>query len=401
MANVTQLKHLEHIEDEILNHGSAGCMASVSAMQELLRMLGKKPSNGYMQTKWDGAPSVVCGKHPVNGMFFVGTKSVFNVTNPKICYDQNDVDIHYGDASTDLKSKLKMCIQYFPSLNMDTICQGDLLFTSDVKAEDVDGEKLYTFKPNAITYAIPVDHPIGISLKKAKIGIVFHTSYTGNDIATMTAKAGAPRMKPTADVFLVDNDTPMDDISVDRSVLSKFDQNISLVETMCNKSGDFLDHLVDNMGTTGDKRFHVASYLKQFFNAEIRGGKSIGSAESTLKALGTFYHEKMMAVIDKLKSDKTITQRRQQMYDGIQYLEDNADKFTAMLTLYTKIIECKDLVMAQLDHLETFRTYVQTDKGYKVTNPEGYVLHHNGDMIKLVNRIEFSYINFTLAKAWK
>ena len=144
-----------------------------------------------------------------------------------------------------------------------------------------------------------------------------------------------------------------------------------------------------------------ASYLKQFFNAEIRGGKSIGSAQATLKALGGFYHEKMMAIIDKLKSDKTIMVRRQQMYEGIQYLEDNADKFTAMLTLYTKIIECKDLVMAQLDHLETFRTYVQSDKGYKVTNPEGYVLHHNGDMIKLVNRIEFSYINFTLAKSWK
>ena len=108
-----------------------------------------------------------------------------------------------------------------------------------------------------------------------------------------------------------------------------------------------------------------------------------------------------MAIIDKLKADKTIMQRRQQMYTGMQYLEDNADKFTAMLTLYTKIIECKDLVMAQLDHLETFKTYVQTDMGYKVTNPEGYVLHHNGDMIKLVNRIEFSYINFTLAKSWK
>ena len=135
----------------------------------------------------------------------------------------------------------------------------------------------------------------------------------------MTAKAGAPRMKPTADVFLVDNDTPMDDISVDRSVLSKFEQSISLVESMCSKSGDFLDHLVENMGTTGDKKFHVASYLKQFFNAEIRGGKSIGSAQATLKALGTFYHDKMMAVIDKLKSDKTITERRKQMYDGIQY----------------------------------------------------------------------------------
>ena len=401
MANVTQLKHLEHIEDEILNHGSAGCMASVSAMKELLRMLGKKPSSGYMQTKWDGAPSVVCGKHPVNGMFFVGTKSVFNKTDPKICYTQNDVDIHYGDASPDLKSKLKMCIQYFPSLNMGTVCQGDLLFTSDVKTEEIDGEKLYTFKPNAITYGIPTDHPLGQQIKTAKIGIVFHTSYTGTEVATMTAKAGAPRMKSTSEVFLVENDTPMDDISVDRSTLSKFEQNVSIVESMCKKSEVFLDHLVDNMGTTGDKKFHVASYLKQFFNAEIRGGRSIGNAQTTLKALGKFYHEKMMAVIDKLKSDKTIMERRKQMYDGIEYLEKNEQNFVAMLTLYTKIIECKDLVMSQLDHLETFKTYVQTDKGYKVTNPEGYVLHHNGDMIKLVNRIEFSYINFTLAKSWK
>ena len=131
-----------------------------------------------------------------------------------------------------------------------------------MKTEDVEGEKLYTFKPNAITYAIPVNHPIGLALKKAKIGIVFHTSYTGNEIATMTAKAGAPKMKPTADVFLVDNDTPMDDISVDKSTLSKFEQNISIVESMCKTSGDFLDHLVENMGTTGDKKFHVASYLK-------------------------------------------------------------------------------------------------------------------------------------------
>tara|TARA_B100000927_G_scaffold285977_1_gene276782 strand:- start:24 stop:1229 length:1206 start_codon:yes stop_codon:yes gene_type:complete len=401
MANVTQLKHLEHIEDEILNHGSAGCVASVSAMQELLRMLGKKPSSGYMQTKWDGAPSVVCGKHPVNGMFFVGTKSVFNKTDPKICYTQNDVDIHYGDASPDLKSKLKMCIQYFPSLNMGTVCQGDLLFTSDVKTEEIDGEKLYTFKPNAITYGIPTDHPLGQQIKTAKIGIVFHTSYTGTEVATMTAKAGAPKMKSTSEVFLVENDTPMDDISVDRSTLSKFEQNVSIVESMCKKSEVFLDHLVDNMGTTGNKKFHVASYLKQFFNAEIRGGRSIGNAQTTLKALGEFYHEKMMAVIDKLKSDKTIMERRKQMYDGIEYLEKNEQNFVAMLTLYTKIIECKDLVMSQLDHLETFKTYVQTDKGYKVTNPEGYVLHHNGDMIKLVNRIEFSYINFTLAKSWK
>ena len=176
----------------------------------------------------------------------------------------------------------------------------------------------------------------------------------------MSARAGAPTFTSTGDVFLVENDTPMDDISVDRSVLSKFEQNITLVDSMCKKSADFLDHIVDNIGTTGDKKFHVASYLKQFFNAEIRGGKSIGNALTTFKALGKFYHEKMNAVIDKLKSDKTIMERRKQLYDGLEYLEKNEQKFVAMLTLYIKIIECKDLVMEQLDHLETFKTYVNT-----------------------------------------
>ena len=54
-------------------------------------------------------------------MFFVGTKSVFNEM-PKVCYDEEDVDMHYGDA-TDLRNKLKPCVRYFPSLNMDSVCQ--------------------------------------------------------------------------------------------------------------------------------------------------------------------------------------------------------------------------------------------------------------------------------------
>ena len=102
-----------------------------------------------------------------------------------------------------------------------------------------------------------------------------------------------------------------------------------------------------------------------------------------------------------MKSVQKQAERRKQMYDGIAYLEDNIDEFDAMFTLYRKMQENKTIVIKALDNLESFRTFVQTDKGYKVTGPEGYVLHHDGDMIKLVNRIEFSYINFTLAKQWR
>ena len=400
MANITQLKHLEHIEDEMLNHGVDGCTASVSAMKEMLKMLGKKPSSGYMQTKWDGAPSVVCGKHPITGRFFVGTKSVFN-KEPKLCHFDDDVDVYY---SGDLATKLKTALEYFKPLGITGVVQGDLLFTEkDKKTVTVNNENLITFTPNTITYGVPVNSDMGKKISTAKIGVVFHTHYNGDDLSSMTASAGAPtsEFSKTTDCVVIENDTPMADVAVPTNTLQLFERNTNTIESMCKKSGKFLDTLVDNMGTSGDKKFHIASYLKQFFNNEIKEGRSISDSQKAIKSIAEFYRTKMNKEVEKMKSVQKQAERRKQMYDGIAYLEDNITEFDAMFTLYRKMQENKEIVIKALDNLETFRTFVQTDKGYKVTGPEGYVLHHDGDMIKLVNRIEFSYNNFTLAKQWR
>ena len=400
MANITQLKHLEHIEDEMLNHGVDGCTASVSAMKEMLKMLGKKPSSGYMQTKWDGAPSVVCGKHPITGRFFVGTKSVFN-KEPKLCHFDDDVDVYY---SGDLATKLKTALEYFKPLGITGVVQGDLLFTEkDKKTVTVNNENLITFTPNTITYGVPVNSDMGKKISTAKIGVVFHTHYNGDDLSSMTASAGAPtsEFSKTTDCVVIENDTPMADVAVPTNTLQLFERNTNTIESMCKKSGKFLNTLVDNMGTSGDKKFHIASYLKQFFNNEIKEGRSISDSQKAIKSIAEFYRTKMNKEVEKMKSVQKQAERRKQMYDGIAYLEDNITEFDAMFTLYRKMQENKEIVIKALDNLETFRTFVQTDKGYKVTGPEGYVLHHDGDMIKLVNRIEFSYNNFTLAKQWR
>ena len=400
MANITQLKHLEHIEDEMLNHGVDGCTASVSAMKEMLKMLGKKPSSGYMQTKWDGAPSVVCGKHPITCRFFVGTKSVFN-KEPKLCHFDDDVDVYY---SGDLATKLKTALEYFKPLGITGVIQGDLLFTEkDKKTVTVNNENLITFTPNTITYGVPVNSDMGKKISTAKIGVVFHTHYNGDDLSSMTASAGAPtsEFSKTTDCVVIENDTPMADVAVPTNTLQLFERNTNTIESMCKKSGKFLNTLVDNMGTSGDKKFHIASYLKQFFNNEIKEGRSISDSQKAIKSIGEFYRTKMNKEVEKMKSVQKQAERRKQMYDGMAYLEDNITEFDAMFTLYRKMQENKEIVIKALDNLETFRTFVQTDKGYKVTGPEGYVLHHDGDMIKLVNRIEFSYNNFTLAKQWR
>jgi len=397
MANIKQLKHLEHLEDEMLNYGVDGCMAAVSFLKELRKMMGHQESSGFMQTKWDGAPSVICGTDPNTGMFFVGTKSVFNKTDPKLCYSEEQID---GWYEGDLAEKLKFSLRYFSQLGIEGVVQGDLLFTSDIRKENVNGEQLYTFRPNTITYGIPVDHDIGKKAGRAKIGVVFHTHYTGDELSTMQARAGA-QVKESADVLVVQNDTPMHRVGFSRAEMSKFDRYISKIERMCQICGDFLDELVGATGTTGDAKFHIASYLKQFFNNEIKNARSIGNIDESLYDLANFYHDKMSKELAKIKTPANLVKKRNLVYESENYLVNNVYKFKAMLTLYKELQAVKQMVIDKLDHLEEFRTFVQTEKGYKVTTPEGYVLHKDGSMIKFVNRLEFAYNNFTLQKQWR
>jgi len=401
MANVKQLKHLEHLEDEMLNYGVEGCKASVSFLKELRKMLGQQESAGFMQTKWDGAPAVICGEHPVSGYFFVGTKSVFNKTEPKICYDEWGVDQYYQG---DLAEKLKYSLRYFSQLGIKGVIQGDLLFTDSTrKTEKINGEQLYTFRPNTITYGIPVSHDIGKEVGRAKIGVVFHTHYTGEDLETMQARAGASvkTFNKISDVAVIHNDTPMHRVGFSKTEMTKFDNNVSKIEEMCRKCGDFLDELVTKTGTTGDAKFHIASYLKQFFNNEIKNARSITNVDHTMYDMLNFYEEKTNKELAKIKTAANLTKKRNLVYDSQLYVEKNNGKFKAMLTLYKELQTVKQMVIDKLDHLEEFRTFVQTEKGYKVTGPEGYVLHKDGDMIKFVNRMEFAYNNFTLQKQWR
>ena len=80
--------HLEHLEDDIFNSGTAGVTNSINFLKSLRDMLTEGDGQSAMKvtTKWDGAPAIVCGRNPQDGRFFVGTKSVFNKQNPKVVY---------------------------------------------------------------------------------------------------------------------------------------------------------------------------------------------------------------------------------------------------------------------------------------------------------------------------
>ena len=178
--------HMTHIEDKVLYGGVNGTRQAINALRELRNMLGGV-KDGKVSVKWDGAPAVFCGIDPSDGEFFVAKKGIFNA-NPKVYKTNADID---ADTSGDLNAKLKLALKELPSLGIKGVIQGDFLFgPGDVKTEKIKGQSYLTFHPNTIVYAVPADSEAAKEIKKATIGIVWHTTYKGSTFESMKASYG-------------------------------------------------------------------------------------------------------------------------------------------------------------------------------------------------------------------
>ena len=178
--------HLEHLEDEVLNGGVNGTRSAINFLQSLRDMLaGSSKSRVDVTVKWDGAPAIFAGVNPENEKFFVGTKGVFAKTKPKLNYSIDDVNTNHSGGLAD---KLKVAFEVLSPLRWNGIFQGDMMFISDdLKKETIDGQPYVTFQPNTIVYAVP--HKSAGSVLSAKMGVVWHTSYSGKtmeDIVSYT-----------------------------------------------------------------------------------------------------------------------------------------------------------------------------------------------------------------------
>ena len=178
--------HMTHIEDKVLYGGVNGTREAILALRSLRDMVGGV-KDGNVSVKWDGAPAIFCGNDPRDGKFFVAKKGIFN-KSPKVYKTDSDID---ADTSGDLNLKLKSALKYLPNIGIKGVIQGDFLFgPGDLKTKKIKGKKYLTFHPNTIVYAIPSGTEAAKKAKAAKIGIVWHTAYTGTDFENMKASYG-------------------------------------------------------------------------------------------------------------------------------------------------------------------------------------------------------------------
>ena len=263
--------HLEHLEDNVLNRGVAGARESINFLQSLRDMLaGKSASKVNVTTKWDGAPAVFAGINPANGKFFVGTKSVFNIT-PKLNYTDKDIDKNHPTGG--LNEKLKIALAFLPKLGIRGVLQGDMMFTKgDLKSETIEGERYITFQPNTIVYAVPQDSILAKKMQAAQLGIVFHTSYSGRTLKTMKPSFNIDigRLQPTKDVWF--RDASFTDASGTATFTDAETRQITNILSQAGRTFRTINAQVLNRISINDK---ILMEIKTFNNKSVRAGEKI------------------------------------------------------------------------------------------------------------------------------
>lgn len=356
----SKLKHLEHPEDHFLNVGDAGYHHAINTLTSVHNsMTGQKNGIHRLSLKVDGAPSIVAGIHPQTKKFFVGTKSVFNKT-AKVNYTDKDIEENHGHASG-LVEKLKIALKHLPKVIHSGIHQGDYIHDPDMRTSDKESVR---FKANTVEHKVTGASDEAAAIKKSKMGIAFHTSYSGNDLSNLKAQYGTKgtfSSHPDVHVLDVSHDFANDNYSPARQ--KAFITHLHAAEKY-HKSNPY--QAIAPHGET----------MKQYVNQTVRTGE-----KKTTDGYKKFLESK-----PKLANK----------FNLIHHVDDNTEHFDNAFKLHGHIEGAKNALVHSFNMKHGDHEFYTNGKPSK---PEGFVaVTKENRPTKLVDRSEFSRNNFQKAK---
>ncbi len=395
--------HMEHIEDLVFNEGVEGTRKAINFLRDLRDMLAGHSTNKVTATvKWDGAPAIFAGIDPRDGKFFVAKKGVFN-KEPKVYKTAADID---ADTQGDLADKLKMALAEFKKLGITKgVYQGDLMFTQgDVKTVTIDDEKYSTFHPNTIVYAVPYDSELGKRVRSAKVGVVWHTTYTGDSFEMMTASFGhsiVQHMKQVPSVW-------MDDANYkDYSGVATFTaEETAHVTNLLSRIGTLFQSIPSEVINSIHQDADLLMLVKTFNNSKVRAGEKVTNPKLHVQQLFHWIYERFQKDIDSKKTEKGKAVGEEKRKKIMQFFTTHSQEDIAkVFELSNLIADAKAPIIAKMNQAGHISTFIKTANGFKTTGVEGFVAidHLKGGAVKVVDRMEFSKNNFSaeIIKGWQ
>jgi len=393
--------HMTHLEDLIIDGGVSGARQAIMALRSLRDMLkGSASSSVDVTVKWDGAPAIFAGEDPSDGQFFVAKKGIFNA-NPKIYKSHADID---ADTSGDLSKKLKIAFDNLKGVGIKGVIQGDFMFdSSDLKNETIDGQRMVVFHPNTIAYAVPKGSTIERQISKAKVGIVWHTSYSGGTFESMRAEFGgniSSKLKQSSNVWM--QDATLDDLS---GTATLTDDETEALNAKLSAAGSLFRKISASTLKTIEDNKELNLMINVYNNTKVRAGQKITNTRAHADGMIKFIQARYQKQIDKRSSQKGKDAQAAKRDEILTFFDKkNLKNLQLIFDLQNLVVDSKLIIINKLNKLNKIGTFVKTKSGFKVTNPEGFVAidRMDGGAVKLVDRMEFSTNNFSkdIIKGW-
>lgn len=372
------LKHLEHAEDHVINAGNEGFSHAFHNLKDVHDRLSGKKNDTRITMKYDGSPSVVFGRHPQTGRFFVASKSVFN-KNPKINYTEEDIQRNHGHAPG-LVAKLKAALHHLPKVTPKKgVFQGDIMHTPE-DVHETDGRVHFT--PNTITYSTPSNSAHGKAAKNAKVGVAVHTKYNGKNLEDMQAEY-APDLNEFGlhrDVHLISTDHDLSQIKYTPQQKERFAKAMTAAAK----------HNKQAKPETYEAIKGHEIPLKTYINHTVRTG-----TKPTVEAFMDHYMKSHQKKIEGVKTAASKATKTAAMEAAIGHVQRNRLHFQNILNQHKHLQRAKDVLANTLSSGAEFDHSINGKK----SKPEGFVVVRHNRPTKIVDRAEFSAANFNRDKA--
>ena len=351
--------HMDHFEDRIV-------LAKKNPIHWIDDICNDKVT---WSRKWDGAPSIFVGRDEQG--IYVAKKGIFN-KNPKLYHTDDDIRNDLGDSPLADKLFVVLLTLKDCDLEIGDLVQGDLLFTRGDITNTKDGRS--QFQANTIVYQAD-----GI-LNSEWVGIVWHTRYIdtqahyGHDIKSMIGENchGLYHFNADDEIDPLDEDT--------KTLLSYMKKEYNRVKT------DFsLNQMTVDLYVT-------------YINSRIKEGTF--SHDGNITDFANFVVGRMNCAVDSAKREDT-KQKRMDLYGPVY---DDLHKMVGVDKMHSILYKMKMVILKSLNKSSSIDTYLKTKTGLRPTSHEGYVAinAHGIDAVKIVDRQEFSFANFSpeVIKGW-
>lgn len=353
---ITEGARIEHPEDLVFTEGSAGALRAIAGLEYLVQN-----PDSTLSVKWDGSPAIIFGRRIADGKFTMNYKEWIGKPGGQVTTPQ-ELAQFIRSRGGDKEGLIQKLVAAWPVIeaavppNFSGLIWGDLMFVGTPPI--VKGS--YVFKPNTVTYSIKANSPLGKQVAKSTVGVAVH-QYLADVGEVSQPLKGTGGLQQSGQLLVLTGDMAVPHVKLNVTAVKQ-------AKAWINAHKAEIDEFFNPANLLGMRGINLL--MKKYINSRVRSGDMTGLTDGWLA---------------------WIPNNAGSAAQGAKMLEYSRTNEKGLIGVFGSVVlitQLKENIKQQLDTAQA-ASPVQANPGH-----EGYVTGAGDDKLKLVDRLQFSRLNF-------